>query len=182
MDCIIIAFPNAEAQRRIRLLLESGGLRPAACCSSGGEAIRAAQKLGDALVICAFHLRDMTAGDLAADLRGTASILVVSAAANLDLCGGSNLYKLATPAPRSEFFAMLELLRGPGRGLHISSRQTMSQRGSEEKRLIGKAKALLMELNRMTEAEAHRFLQKQSMDTGLKLTETAQMVIDSFTR
>ena len=44
-----------------------------------------------------------------------------------------------------------------------------------------RAKELLMDINRMTEAEAHRFLQKRSMDAGLKMVETAQMVIDSYT-
>ena len=47
--------------------------------------------------------------------------------------------------------------------------------------LIQRAKELLMDINRMTEAEAHRFLQKRSMDAGLKMVETAQMVIDSYT-
>ena len=43
--------------------------------------------------------------------------------------------------------------------------------------LIAKAKALLMERNNMTEAEAHRYIQKCSMDSGTNLVETAQMVI-----
>ena len=38
-----------------------------------------------------------------------------------------------------------------------------------------------MDINRMTEAEAHRFLQKKSMDAGMKMTETAQLIIDSYT-
>ena len=33
----------------------------------------------------------------------------------------------------------------------------------------------------MTEAEAHRFLQKRSMDTGTRLVETAQHIIDRYT-
>ena len=46
-----------------------------------------------------------------------------------------------------------------------------------EQELIAKAKALLMERNNMTEAEAHRYIQKCSMDSGTNLVETAQMVI-----
>ena len=43
--------------------------------------------------------------------------------------------------------------------------------------MIEKAKAFLMERNRMTEEEAHRFLQKCSMDSGNSMVETAQMII-----
>ena len=39
------------------------------------------------------------------------------------------------------------------------------------------AKELLMERNRMAELEAHRYLQKCSMDSGTNMVETAQMVI-----
>ena len=35
----------------------------------------------------------------------------------------------------------------------------------------------MMDRNHMTEAEAHRYLQKCSMDSGTGMVETAQMVI-----
>ena len=47
----------------------------------------------------------------------------------------------------------------------------------EEKALIAKAKSLLIERNNMTEEEAHRYLQKSSMDSGTNMLETAQMVL-----
>ena len=43
--------------------------------------------------------------------------------------------------------------------------------------IINQAKALLMERNNMTEEEAHRYIQKCSMDSGTNMLETAQMVI-----
>ena len=179
MDRIVVAFANEEAQRRILRLLESGGYQVAGCCFSGAEVIRTVRKLGSASVICGFKLRDMTAGDLAADLRGLAVLLVVSSAGNLDLSEGENPYKLPTPAPRSAFFSSLEtLLAFEQAHLH----RPPPKRREEEQQLILRAKELLMHINRMTEAESHRFLQKRSMDTGLKLPEMAQYIIDSYTK
>ena len=43
--------------------------------------------------------------------------------------------------------------------------------------LVDRAKAILMERNQMTEDEAHRYLQKTSMDNGTSFTETAQMIL-----
>ena len=43
------------------------------------------------------------------------------------------------------------------------------------------AKELLMVRNHMTEEEAHRYLQKTSMDSGTNLVETAQMVLSMMT-
>ena len=46
---------------------------------------------------------------------------------------------------------------------------------------IKDAKELLMARNHMTEEEAHRYLQKTSMDSGTNLVETAQMVLSMMT-
>lgn len=179
MARLVVAFASDEAQRRVLRLLSSGGWDCSACCTSGAEVIRTVRKLGSAIVICGFKLRDMTAGDLAADLRGCAVLLVLSSAANLDLCGGDNLYKLPTPAARADFFATLDMLR-QFEEKHL--RHPPPRRREEEQKLIRSAKELLMDVNRMTEAEAHRFLQKRSMDCGMKLFEMAQYIIDSYTR
>ena len=179
MDRIVVAFPNDEAQRRIVRLLESGGFSPARLCATGAEAIRAASKLDGAAVICGFHLRGMTAADLAAALRGRAAVLVISTSANLDLCDGENLFKLATPARRADFFSTLELMQSFAAG---NFRRPAPERREEDQRLIQRAKELLMDVNRMTEAEAHRFLQKRSMDAGAKLTDTARRIVDAYSR
>ena len=50
-------------------------------------------------------------------------------------------------------------------------------RDPEEQKVIEEAKRILMEHNHMTEAEAHRYIQKCSMDSGTNMLETAQMVI-----
>ena len=47
-------------------------------------------------------------------------------------------------------------------------------------RTIDTAKAILMERNRMAEPEAHKYLQKCSMDSQVSLIEAAQMVISLY--
>ena len=56
-------------------------------------------------------------------------------------------------------------------------RSRPKERSREEQDIITEAKTLLMERNNMTESEAHRYIQKCSMDSGTNLVETAQMVI-----
>jgi response regulator NasT len=53
-------------------------------------------------------------------------------------------------------------------------------RTEEEKATIQKAKRILMDRNNMSEEEAHRYLQKSSMDSGTNLAEMAEMVIRMF--
>ena len=57
------------------------------------------------------------------------------------------------------------------------TKERSRKRNDAEKKLVDQAKALLMERNNMSEDEAHRYLQKSSMDSGTNLTETAQMIL-----
>ena len=180
MDRIILAFASERAHAQLTRTLGSGGLVPTVSCFSGAEAIRAARKLGSAVVICGFRLRDMTAELLAADLAGIAPVLVVSSPGNLALCGDENLIKLAVPATRAEFFASLDLARGALTGAAPAA-HPLARRSAGEEHLIRRAKAALMETNLMSEAEAHRFLQKYSMDAGMRLADTARLILERYT-
>jgi response regulator NasT len=51
------------------------------------------------------------------------------------------------------------------------------ERSQEERDVIQRAKLLLMERNNMSEEEAHRYIQKTSMDSGTNLVEMAEMIL-----
>ena len=57
------------------------------------------------------------------------------------------------------------------------AKERRMQRSDDDKKIINQAKALLMERHRMTEPEAHKYLQKCAMDSGTNLLETAEMII-----
>ncbi|MBN1616105.1 MAG: ANTAR domain-containing protein, partial [Spirochaetales bacterium] len=71
--------------------------------------------------------------------------------------------------------AALNALRGEAQA---PEKKGPEGRSAEERLLILKAKNTLMEGRGMTEAQAHRFLQKSSMDRGLKLIDAARMVME----
>ena len=64
----------------------------------------------------------------------------------------------------------------------MEERQATVEEKIREIRLLNRAKWHLIESRGMTEAEAHRFLQKRSMDSGMKLAEMAQYIIHSYTK
>ena len=50
----------------------------------------------------------------------------------------------------------------------------------EEIRLVNRAKWLLIECLSMTEADAHRYIEKTAMDTGSKRREVAESIIRTY--
>jgi response regulator NasT len=61
--------------------------------------------------------------------------------------------------------------------LRKKNRQKPKERNIAQKAIIDEAKKLLMNNRNMTEEEAHRYIQKNSMDSGNSMVETAQMVL-----
>ena len=47
--------------------------------------------------------------------------------------------------------------------------------------MIVQAKELLMQRDHLSEAQAHRYIQKKSMDAGKKMEDTAQEILNNFT-
>ena len=84
---------------------------------------------------------------------------------------------LPMPLKVHDLVSTLEMMAQAQARRRRKQRQQPKQRSEEEKRLLEQAKRLLMERNGMSEEEAHRYIQKCSMDSGTNLVETAQMVI-----
>ena len=85
-------------------------------------------------------------------------------------------------SPRLQYglwlLAAVRLLLQVGRRLERYGRPCHS---GEDRRLIDRAKALLMDRHGITEEQAHYYLQKKSMDSRTKLAQTARLVLDSKT-
>ena len=125
-------------------------------------------------VICGFKLPDEPAEALFEDLPPTCSMLIVAVQGMLDLCQNDDIFRLASPVRRGDLVASVRLLLQMG---HRLEKFVRPQRSQEEEELIQSAKELLMDRNGMTEEQAHRFLQKKSMDSGVKMAQTARLVL-----
>ncbi len=175
MEQVIVAFESGRTAQRVRDILESGGTAACILCSSAGQVRRTVQKRHVTAVVCGFKLTDQTAEALFADLPPSCAMLVLATQDLLDFIQEPDIFRLAAPVSRGDLTASVRMLLQMGRRLERLLRPRRSQ---EEQALVGRAKQLLMERSGMTEEEAHRFLQKTSMDSGSKLTETAQLVLD----
>ena len=71
----------------------------------------------------------------------------------------------------------LEMMAAEAQRRRRKQRQLPKRRSEKEKGILKEAKGVLMERNHMTEEEAHRYIQKCSMDSGTDMVETAQMVL-----
>lgn len=165
---VVVAFSRPETAQRFAGALEAEGLSVLRVCTAGAQALRALEPCEDAVLVCGARLPDRTADELARDLDGRAAVLVAARPEWLALCEEPSLHQLALPASGTQLAAAVRAAVRPERP---------ASRTADEGRLIDEAKRALMARG-MTEAEAHRFLQRESMRLGVRMAVCARMALD----
>lgn len=174
MQKVIVAFESEANSAKIREIIESGGAAACLICRSAAEVKRVVQKQRLHIIICGFKLPDESCQELYADLPDSCSMLMIAPQSRLELCEEDDIFKLSSPIHRADLLASVRMLIQMNQKI---VRQQRPQRTEGERALVEQAKVLLMDRYDMTEEQAHRFLQKKSMDNGAKLTDTARMIL-----
>ena len=177
MGNIIVAFPRLENAKSIRSILMRGGFSVSAVCTSGAHALQYANELGDGIVVCASRLRDITYLELYQDLPSHFEMLLLTTQHGCNQVEGTGIVCLSMPLSAPELLKTVEAMECEAGRRRRKRKFLPRQRSEEEQAVILHAKELLMEKKSMTEEAAYRYIQKNSMDSGVGLIETAQKVI-----
>ena len=164
---IIVVFPELEDAKNIRNLLARNGYSVIGVCCTGAQVLQIIDNLEDGIVICGYRFNDM----MYADLRESLTSMHI-----LESCDRRDIVSLPLPLRIGDLANTLEMMAA---GMYRRRRRQKSQpkeRSEAEKKVILDAKKLLMERNHMSEEEAHRYMQKCSMDSGNNMVETAKMI------
>ena len=175
MEQVILAFENESVAYRIKEVLEATGTAGCIFCKTADQVRRAVRQTGVTAVICGFKLGGETSEHLFHDLPPSCAMLVLAPQNRLELLQETDIFRLAAPASKGDLLASVRLLLQVSRRLERAFRP---HRSKEEVDVVNRAKRLLMDRNGLSEEQAHRFLQRASMNSGVNLTQTARMVLD----
>jgi response regulator NasT len=173
VERIAVAFENEATCRRVCDMIESSGIAGCVSMHSCGEVKRTINKARINIVVCGYKLSDDSAESLFEDLPPTCSMLMVATQGQLDMVH-EDIFRLPAPISRSSLIASVQMLMQMNRRL---SKYVKPHRNSQDQQVVEEAKRLLMERHGMTEEQAHRFIQKRSMDSGARMVQTAQMIL-----
>lgn len=177
MTNIIIALPKLEDAKGIKNVLVRNGFQVESVCTTGAQAISQADGLNDGIVICSYKLTDMVYSELQECLPPGFEMLLMASDRLLSQCDGRGIVCLSMPLKVHDLVSTVAMMSEGITRRRRREKLKPKVRSVEEEAFIKEAKSLLMDRNHMTEEEAHRYLQKCSMDSGTNLAETAQMVL-----
>ena len=150
MTNIIVALPKQEDARGIKNVLVRNGFQVAGVCTTGAQAISQADGLNDGIIICSFKLADMVYSELHDCMPHGFEMLLMASNRLLSECEGNGIVCLSMPLKVNDLISTVGMMCD----------------GIQRRRR-----------NHMTEEEAHRYLQKCSMDSGTNIAETARMAL-----
>lgn len=177
MTNVIVAFHKTEHAKSIKNILMRSGFQVIAVCNSGAQALTYVEGLSSGIVVCGYQFPDMLFEELYDCLPRDFSMLMISSPGKWGARIEKDVVCLPMPFKVHDLVETLELMSRTQIRLRRRKKQQPRQRSDEEQTLIKEAKILLMNRNHMTEEEAHRYIQKASMNSGTGMLETAQMVI-----
>lgn len=178
MANIIVVFPKLEDAKSIRNILTRNGFNVTAVCTTGAQALNYTEELGDGIVVCGYKFADMHYSVLHDYLPEGFQMLLVASWQYWGECTADDLVCVSMPLKLHDLIDTLTMMEEALARRRRKRKAQPKQRSEEDKEIIVRAKETLMERNNMTEQEAHRYIQKCSMDSGTNMVETAYMILE----
>ena len=177
MTNLIVALPKQEDAKGIKNVLVRAGFRVTGVCTTGAQVIGQADGLHDGIVICSYKLADMVYSQLRECLPERFEMLLMASDRLLKECSGEDIVCLSMPLKVNDLISTVGMMAEGIVRRRRKARLAPKVRSAEEEALLKEAKEILMARNHLTEGEAHKYLQKCSMDSGTNLVETAAMIL-----
>lgn len=174
---IVVAFSKRENAVNIRNILTRSGVEVSVVCLTGAKVLQHAEMWSQGIIICGSRLQDMPYTELRELLPSGFDMLLIASSARWIDTLPEGVVGLPSPLKVYDLMNTLEMMSQAQESHRKKRRESRRERNAGERQIIEQAKALLMERNSMSEEEAHRYLQKTSMEGGRNMTETAQMVL-----
>ena len=185
---VLVAEDNALERSTLVDLLGALGHMVVAEVDSGNEAIAKAQQFTPDVVLLDMHMPGATgvqaAEEIAKTLPGIAVVLITGdlslTLSTADVLRSSAVALLSKPTPSTTLDATLRMAVMRARELLAARREAVGAKAQlEARKLIERAKGMLMRRTGSSEQEAYRIMQRSSQDRSVRMVDIAKAVIGS---
>ena len=183
---VLVAGANDKTFALLQTLLPGSSYDPPLRAGSAGEAKRMALDYAVDIASLNAPMRDEFGTQLALNLaRDNVGVLLLVPGESFDgvrdQVEDEGVMALAKPLTRQTLEMGLHMITAlRGKLLQMDRRNRALQEKMTDIRTINRAKWLLIEQLRMTESEAHYYIERQAMDTRLSRREVAENIIRSY--
>ncbi len=181
---VLIAEDEALIRLDLREMLQEEGYEVVGEAADGEQAVALATELIPDLVICDVKMPKMDGITAAAQIasKRIAPVVILTAFSQRDLIerardAGAMAY-LVKPFQKRDLFPAIEMATSRFAEIRaLESEVTNLRERLEARKLIERAKGVLMSEHRMSEPEAFRWIQRAAMDNRTSMRAVAELVL-----
>ncbi|HYU02558.1 MAG TPA: response regulator [Jatrophihabitantaceae bacterium] len=181
---VLIAEDEALIRLDLREMLQEEGYEVVGEAADGEQAVTLAAELIPDLVICDVKMPKMDGITAAAQIasKRIAPVVILTAFSQRDLIerardAGAMAY-LVKPFQKRDLFPAIEMATSRFAEIRaLESEVTNLRERLEARKLIERAKGVLMSEHRMSEPEAFRWIQRAAMDNRTSMRAVAELVL-----
>lgn len=177
MGSVLICMPNSNDAGKLADMIRTRGLNyDIEICQTASEMLRISNERDYGVLICTKTLKDMSFVELSEYMPEYFGMILLTKDMMTDTYS-DRIVKIVMPFKIKELMSTIDMMTSLSLRRIKKKKTGPPKRSEEEEKLILEAKKLLIERNGMTEPEAFRYMQKNSMDMGRNLVETAHMIL-----
>jgi len=186
MEKVLLVSGTADGKEILSQFMRSFGYNNITHTQSGNEARRYISSVYFDLIIINTPLSDEFGRDLAlqaVETTNAAIILICKGDIFEDLSDrlcSSGIFVISKPLNRTEFSNTVNLAVSTRSRLLKFDNNKKIQTKTEEIKLINRAKKCLMQYLKFTEPQAHRYIEKQAMDTRQTRKDVAKHILSIY--
>lgn len=181
---VVIGSSTEKILKQLSSFLLENGFNVVGETTDGYEFLRKVHTVYPELAIVDYKLKGMNGHELSEILISEkicpviALISTVEVQYFINLNQESNFVSLVKPCNKQMLINTISLLIKTSKSINeLEKKVNKLQNNKDKKIIVNKAKKLLMDNMNLTEEEAHRRIQKQSMDKGLPKEKIAEAII-----
>lgn len=187
MERVLIVSSSEKVSTSLEELLKFNFYKEIICAKSANEAKRILIDREVDLCIINAPLTDEFGANFAINVvsRGTIQVMVIVKSELEDEISDKvenyGVFVISKPVNRQVFWSALKLITAVyNRMRGLKNENAQLQKRIEDIRFVDRAKCVLIEYLKMTESEAHRFIEKQAMDMRITKREVAERILKTY--
>lgn len=167
---IIIAFSSNNKCNVISNILKKNGIDFNCICKTANILRKWCSFYENGIVICSANFLDEPIYNIIEDFYKDFIFILIGSNDKLNLYSDEKVYKLCTPIKQEDIIISLDLA-------YYKISENLQ---NKKDKILKEAKNLLMLNYNICEAQAHKYIQKKSMDTGKKTIDIAKIIINKY--
>lgn len=183
---VVIADADAENRQKLKEMLTHAGYMVAGVVEDGRSALKVIFQTEPDVVVMDARLPGAEGLEIARIIEEhrAAPVILLTTAHEQELVEAATTWifgYLIKPVEEKQLFMAIEIaIASYKKIVKLEEENKKLRQTLEERKLVEKAKGLLMETKSMSERDAYKYMQKKSMDNCVPLARVARQIITSF--